>query len=321
MILENRLANLAIPRAHLIKNEKSGDGQDLTLIQKFKIICEELNYTLIEYPINCPEDLDKQSRIAVEQALLNYCDVVIVAGGDGTIRSVAQIAYGKNVRFAVVPSGTFNLFARTHNIPEDHLKAFRLALTGIPQPVRVGLINGQVFLNNASLGLYAKAIKDRESNTDRFGRYRIIVIISTIFSLFSKHRLLKVELRSEDKVDTVFTPMIFIGNNSLQLRNLALSVAHCMKANLLAIVMMKPVTKSEIFTIILRGLFRTLEDERNIETFCVDSLIISPRKPSHMVVLDGEIITMNSPLHIQSMPDSLNMVLPKHLSINSEPTK
>ncbi len=314
------MAILVRPRAHLISNEKSGVGQGSTLTQEFKNICKELNYDLVEYTINCPEELEQQSRIAVEQAL-NNCDVVIAAGGDGTIRSVAQIAYGKNVRFAVVPGGTFNLFARTHNIPEDQVEAFRLALTGIPRPVRVGLMNGQVFLNNASLGLYAQAIIDRESNTDRFGRHRLVVIISTIFSLFSKHRLLKVELLSEDKVDTVYTPMIFIGNNTLQLRNLALNVAHCMKANLLAIVMMKPVTKSEILTIILRGIFRTLEDEKNIETFCVDSLTISTRKPSHMVVLDGEIITMNSPLHIKSMPESLNMVLPIHPPVTSEPIK
>lgn len=311
---------LVRPRAHLISNEKSGVGQSSTLTQGFKKICEELNYELVEYIIHCPEELEQQSRIAVERAL-NNCDVVIAAGGDGTIRSVAQVAYGKNVRFAVVPFGTFNFFARTHNIPEDHVEAFRLALTGIPRLVRVGLVNGQVFLNNASLGLYAKAIKDRESNTDRFGRHRLVVIISTFFSLFSKHRLLKVDLLSEKKLGTVYTPMIFIGNNALQLKNLALNVAHCMKANLLAVVMLKPVTKSEIFTVIMRGIFRTLEDEKNVNSFCVNSLTIFTRKPSHMVVLDGEIMTMNSPLHIRTQPQSLNMVLPIQPSLTSEPIK
>ncbi|PXW87632.1 diacylglycerol kinase family enzyme [Nitrosomonas sp. Nm84] len=307
------MATFVTPRAHLISNTKSGAGKGSTLTQECKNICEELNYELVEYTIHCPEELEQQSRIAVERALDN-CDVVIAAGGDGTIRSVAQVAYGKNVRFAIVPCGTFNLFARTHNIPENHEEAFRLALTGIPQMVRVGLVNGQVFLNNVGLGLYAKAIIDRESNTDRFGRHRLVVIISTILSLFSKHRLLKVDLLSEDKLDTVYTPMIFIGNNTLQLRNLALNVAHCMKSNLLAVVMMKPVTKSEVFTVILRGLFRTLEDEKNVDSFCVDSLTIFTRKPSQLVVLDGEIMTMNSPLHIRAQPESLNMVLPTKLS-------
>lgn len=314
------MATFVTPRAHLISNAKSGAGKGSTLTQECKQICEELNYELVEYTIHCPEELEEQSRIAVERAL-NSGDIVIAAGGDGTIRSVAQAAYGKNVRFAVIPCGTFNFFARTHNIPEDYLAAFRLALTGLPRPVRLGLVNGQVFLINASLGLYAKAIKDRERNTNRFGRHRLVVIISTIISFFSKHRLLKVDLLCEDKLDTVYTPMIFIGNNALQLGNLALSVAHCMKANLLAVVMMKPITKYEIFRIILRGIFKTLEDEKNVNSFCVDSLTIYTRMPSHMVALDGEILSMNSPLHINSLPGSLNMVLPTHAPLIIEPLK
>ena len=314
------MAKLVRPRAHFIINAKSGVGKGTTLTQEFKNICEELNYELVEYAIHCPEELEQQSQIAVERAL-NTCDVVIAAGGDGTIRSVAQAAYGKNVRFAVVPCGTFNFFARAHNIPEDHLTAFRLALTGLPRPVRLGLVNGQVFLINASLGLYAKAIKDRERNTNRFGRHQLVVIISTILSFFSKHRLLKVDLLTDNKLETVYTPMIFIGNNALQLRNLALKVAHCMKANRLAVVMMKPITKSEITRIILRGIFKTLEDEENIDTFCVDSLTIYTGKPTNLVALDGEIMRMNSPLHINALPGSLNMVLPTHAPLISEPLK
>ncbi|SFI90989.1 diacylglycerol kinase family protein [Nitrosomonas sp. Nm34] len=306
------------PRAHLIINAKSGAGKGSTLAQEFKNICEELNYELVEYIIHCPEELEQQSQTAAEQAL-NTCDVVIAAGGDGTIRSVAQAAHGKNIRFAIVPCGTFNFFARAHHIPEDHLAAFRLALTGLPRPVRLGLINGQVFLINASLGVYAKAIKDRERNTSRFGRYQLVVIISTILSFFSKHRLLKVDLHTGDKLATVYTPTIFIGNNALQLRNLALNVAHCMKVNLLAAVMVKPVTKSEIIRIIFRGIFKTLEDEENLESFCVDSLAIHTRRPSNLVALDGEIMRMNSPLHINALPGALNMVLPADPSLTGEP--
>lgn len=308
------------PKAHLIINAKSGVGKGSTLIEEFERICEELNFELVEYVIHCPDELEHHSKIAVNRAL-GTDDVVIAAGGDGTIRSVAQVAYGKSIRFAVVPFGTFNFFARAHNIPEDHAAAFHLALTGLPRPVRLGLINGQVFLINASLGLYAKAIKEREHNTSRFGRYQLVVIISTIFSLFSKHPLLKVDLLIEDKLHTRYTPMIFIGNNALQLGNLALNVAHCMKRNLLAVVMMKPITKSKITRIILRGIFKTLEDEESVESFCADSLTIHTRQSSNMVALDGEIMKMNSPLNINALPGALNMVLPTHAPLSTEPSK
>ena len=314
------MSSLAKPRAHLIANSRSGVGRGSTLAQEFKLICEELNYELVEYLIENPHELEHQSRTAVEQSLDNN-DVVIAAGGDGTIRSVAQAAYGKNVRFAVIPCGTFNYFARTHNIPEDHLAAFRIALTGKPRPVRLGLVNGQVFLINASLGLYAQAIKDRERSTNRFGRHRLVVIISTIFSLLSKHRLLKVDLLSKNKLSTAYTPMIFIGNNALQLRNLELTVAQCMEDNLLAVAMMKPITKSEAFRIILKGIFKTLEDDKNIDFSCVDSITIYTRKPSHLIALDGEIMRMSSPLQINALPESLNLILPNEVLPESELSK
>jgi diacylglycerol kinase family enzyme len=305
-------------RAHLIANSKSGKGRGSTLAQEAQAICDELGYELIDYPILSPKDFERQSQIAVDNAMKDG-GIVIAAGGDGTIRGVAQAAKGRAVRFGVIPCGTFNFFARTHRIPEDNLEAFRLALSGEARPVRLGEVNGHIFLINASLGLYAKAIREREIRTSRFGRNRIVVIISTMMSLLDRHRLLKVDLMTGKEVHTTHTPMIFIGNNALQLRDLAFSVAQCMKRDLLAVVMMKPVTKIETLRIILRGVFKTVESDERLETFCVDELTIHTRKSSHQIALDGEIIQVNSPLRVKSLPGILNLVLPPKEKID-EPT-
>lgn len=289
-------------RVHLVANSKSGKGKGATLADQARSICTELGYELVEYEID-------DSEQAVQNAE-NDSGVVIAAGGDGTIRTVAQLAHGKPVRFAVVPCGTFNYFARTHKIPEDHLAALRLALTGEVRPVRLGEVNGHVFLINASLGLYTRIIRDREDRTGRYGRNRIVAILSTIVTMLSDHLLLKVDLVAGGQMTSLRTPMVFIGNNALQLRNLAMSVAHCMKLDLLAVVVMKPVSKLEVLRILFRGIFKTLENDQNIETFCVDELTIYTRKSSHSIALDGEIFHVQSPLKVKSLPLSLNLVLP-----------
>lgn len=296
--------------AHLIANKKSGHGKGRVLAQEAQTICDELNYKLIDYEIHTPDDFERKSKEAIANAEKDG-GVVIAAGGDGTIRGVVQAAHGKNVRFAAVPCGTFNFFARAHNIPEDHLQAFRLALTEKTTPVRLGQINGHIFLINASLGLYAKAIREREMRTSRFGRNRLVVIISTILSMLSDHNLLKVDLLTNGQLHSLKTPMIFIGNNALQLRNLAMDVAKCMKANLLAVVLLKPVTKMETLRIVLRGIFKTIDNEQNMETFCVDEMTIYTRKPVHLIALDGEIILTESPLNVKALPGILNLVKPK----------
>ena len=293
--------------AHLIANKKSGKGRGGSLAEEAKTICDELGFDLKCYNI---EDCDK----AVDNAEKDG-GVVIAAGGDGTIRGVAQVASGRNVKFAAVPCGTFNFFARTHKIPEDHLEAFRLALTGQVKPVRLGQVNEHIFLINASLGLYAKAIQEREMRTSRFGRNRLVVIISTLISFFSSHSLLRVDLGSEGKVVSLRTPMIFIGNNALQLRNLALDVAGCMKENMLGVVLMRPLTKIEVLRVIFRGFFKTLDDEKNMDTFCVDEMTIHTRKPYQLVALDGEMLLTQSPLKIKSLPGILNLVLATEVKI------
>jgi diacylglycerol kinase family enzyme len=297
------------PRAHLIANRKSGHGRGAKLADEAKTICDELGWELVTYDINSSVDFESQSRKAVDAAEKDQ-GVVIAAGGDGTIRGVAQAAHNRNVKFAAVPCGTFNFFARTHRIPEDHLEAFRLALTGQARPVRLGKVNAHIFLINASVGLYAKAIHEREMSTSRFGRHRLLVILSSIWSMFNGHQLLRVEMDHDGKKEALQTPMIFIGNNALQLRNLKMSVGHCMKLNLLGVVMLKPISKLEMFRVLVRGIMKTLDNEEKMQTFCTREMTIDTRKSWHTIALDGEMLQTSSPLKVESLPAALNLVLP-----------
>ncbi len=297
-------------RIHLLANSRSGSGYGATLAETAQKMCDELGTELITYKIKSPKDLENQAKKAVAVAQNSPDDVVIAAGGDGTIRSVAEQVHGSRVKMAVVPCGTFNFFARTHKIPEVREDALRLAITGTAKPIRLGEINGRIFLINASLGLYAKSIQEREASTKRFGRKQVIVIISTIISLLRPHRLLHVNLKMDGIAQMIRTPMIFIGNNALQLRNLSLSVASAFKNDLLAIVTLKPVRGWEMFRVIFRGVLKTLEKEERIEQYSTDYLSISTKRNPQTVALDGEMFYMNSPLLVRALPDSVNLIVP-----------
>lgn len=295
--------------AHLVFNPKSGKGGASALSDEAAEICKELGVELHLHPLEHGKNFDKIMQDAVE-ATIKDNGVVIAAGGDGTIRGVAQVAHATDVTFAVVACGTFNYFARTHRIPEDSAEAFRLALTGEVRPVRLGVVNDSVFLINASLGLYVQSIRDREQRTKKYGRNRIVAVLSTFISFFTHRILMKVDLETEGKVYSMRTPTIFIGNNALQLRNLKLDVAKCMRSDLLAAVIMRPLERWEILRIFFRGLTKTLDNEDRLTTFCVSELKIHTRKSLQQVALDGELIWARSPLKIAALPKTLNMVLP-----------
>lgn len=296
-------------RAHLIANVKSGKGLGAALPEMAQKIADELGIQLLIHAANSAEEFPAMIRRAVQSAVEDR-GVVIAAGGDGTIRGVAQEAAHKDVDFAAVGIGTFNFFARGHRIPEDPEQALRLAFTGRTRAVRLGEVNGHVFLINASLGRYAKSIREREQNTKIFGRRRIVAILSTLRSLLRRDRLLDVRMVVDGQPHRERTPMIFIGNNALQLRDLAFDVSRCMKQDLLAVVTMKPVSSLEMLRIFWRGITRTIEKEENVDSYCAADLEIATKRKSMDVALDGELFHMQSPFHVTALPGALRMVVP-----------
>lgn len=105
------------------------------------------------------------------QALSDGADMVVAAGGDGTVRMVASVLAGTDVRMGIIPSGTGNLLARNVDVPlEDPAAAMTAALTGQDRHVDVGWLqtgssiaeattaSPQIFLVIAGFGADAEMI-------------------------------------------------------------------------------------------------------------------------------------------------------------------
>lgn len=295
--------------AYLIANLKSGKGKCAHLPEIAQKVCDELGFRLVIYTGQDKNEFEANIKKAAKSAK-DDGGILLAAGGDGTVRGVAEVAAAEEVRFGVIAMGTFNFFARNYGLPEDPEEALRVALTAPVRSVRLGEVNGRVFLINASVGMYARSISEREANTDRFGRRRIVATISTIKSLLAKHRSLHVRLET-DKSDTVHkTPMIFIGNNYVQLKNLSFDVAECLKAGKLAVVLFKQVSRMATLRILLRTLMGQVESEPDVDSFCVASMTITTSKKSHEVALDGELFHMATPLEVKVLPKALKLASP-----------
>lgn len=113
---------------------------------------------------------DDDGRAAACAAVEGRPDVVLVAGGDGTLRVVAEVIRGTGIPVALVPSGTGNLFARNMGLARNDVAgAVRAAFTGTDRPIDVGLaeltdVDGttsrHAFLVMAGIGLDASMAAD-----------------------------------------------------------------------------------------------------------------------------------------------------------------
>lgn len=98
-------------------------------------VCDQLGWAPPLWLPTTPEDPGTgQAREAVARG----ADVVIVCGGDGTVRAAAQALAGTRVAMGLVPAGTGNLLARTLRLPTDPASATRVALTGDDRAIDVG---------------------------------------------------------------------------------------------------------------------------------------------------------------------------------------
>jgi diacylglycerol kinase family enzyme len=130
-----------------------------------------------------------------------------IAGGDGSLATVAEVAIERGVPFVVVPFGTRNHFARDLGLDRANPIAALDAFHGYERRIDVGRAGDRLFLNNVSLGMYARLVHRREHHRRRrelFGRMRAWTILLT-------HRN-RLGLTVDD--DPVETRLLLVANNA-----------------------------------------------------------------------------------------------------------
>jgi len=102
-----------------------------------------------------------------EVARAAKADVLGIAGGDGSLAAVADVAIERGLPFVCVPYGTRNHFARDLGLERDDPIGALAAFVGDQRRIDVGRAGDRLFLNNVSIGLYARLVHRREHHRRR----------------------------------------------------------------------------------------------------------------------------------------------------------
>jgi diacylglycerol kinase family enzyme len=139
-------------RAILFYNPKSGGGK----AERFRVADEARKRGIEPRELKRGDDL----RILVQQAIADGADALAMAGGDGSQAIVAAEAAAHGLLYACIPSGTRNHFALDLGVDRDDVVGALDALVdGRQRIVDLAEVNGRVFVNNVSLGIYAEAVQ------------------------------------------------------------------------------------------------------------------------------------------------------------------
>lgn len=267
-------------------------------------------------------ELDTQAAHAVEQAARQN-GIVVAAGGDGTIRTVAQQVIAAGLPFGVLPKGTFNYFARDNGLPQDPLAAARAlvagARAGTERRVQVGQLNDQIFLVNASMGLYPQLLEDREAYKKRYGRSRLVALWAGLLTLLRRDTEVLLRFgystgQDEHGADVIRASTLFVGNNALQLDQVGLAERQSEPEAQLTVLVLPVMNAVKRLTIALRGMLGNLAGAPNSAHFLCRQLTVEPlarrQRRKVKVAMDGESAWMHPPLVFRVAPRPLRLIVP-----------
>jgi YegS/Rv2252/BmrU family lipid kinase len=244
-----------------------------------------------------------------QQAARNDVDTIAAGGGDGTINSVAAVALRANKKLAVLPFGTMNHFAKDLNIPFDLEGAVQTIVQGGVAEIDVGEVNGHIFLNNSSLGLYPSIVREREKQ-ERLGSGKWPAFVWAALAVLRRYPFLDIRLSIDGKAFTGRTPFVFIGNNEYEMETLNIGGRRRLDGGELSLYMTNNTSRWGLVRLALRALFGGLTQEKDFLALGTDEIWIGTKHKRVRVALDGEVTVMQPPLHYRVLPRKLSVRVP-----------
>ena len=253
---------------------------------------------------NGPELL-KLARRAVK----NDYQTIVAGGGDGTVSAVAGVLAGTRKTLGVLPLGTLNHFAKDLQLPLDIDGAMETIMAGRTVQVDVVEVNGRTFINNSSLGLYPRIVKEREKQ-QQLGWGKWPAFVWAAITVLRRYPLLNVRLSLDGKQLARRTPFVFIGNNEYEMEGFNIGRRACLDKGELSLYITHRTGRLGLLRLAVRALLGGLRNERDFTALRTREIWIETRHPRLHVAFDGETTIMVPPLHYRVRPGALRVIVP-----------
>ncbi len=234
---------------------------------------------------------------------------ILIAGGDGTIRTAVEVVAGSGVELAVLPSGTLNHFAKDHELPLDLDEAAKVATATQVGPVDIGRVGENLFHGTCSIGAYVKFMRHRDRLESKLG-YKIATFVAGIWTFFTMPTI-AVEMEIEGKKQIYRTPLVFVavGERELKIPTLGGRVKGGQRG--LHVMVVRGRRRARLFFLALDAFSRGVDNASRapeLDAFIVERCKISMRRRHTSISFDGEGQSVDTPLEYALERDILLLV-------------
>ncbi len=293
--------------AIVIVNAGSGRGNDQELVARLARLFEAARLPArIELARGSAE-----IAAAVKKAVAERPRLIVAGGGDGTVSSVAAALVDTDIAFGVLPLGTLNHFAKDLAIPLELADAVAVLVEGRAARIDVGEVNGRIFVNNSSLGLYPDIVRDRERQQKRLGRGKWPALVWATIEALRRYPFLAVRLSIDGNEAVRRTPFVFIGNNEYRMEGFAIGERSGIDAGRLSLYVAQRPGRWRLLLLALRALTGRLRQARDFDAMLATGIVVQSRRRRLRVATDGEVTVMTPPLAYRVRPAALLVMRPQ----------
>jgi diacylglycerol kinase family enzyme len=289
----------------VVLNDSSGTGDCAAQAKQLEGIFAEAGR---EARVKVARDGD-QIRHFIQSAVEDGCQVLVAGGGDGTINTAASVLVDRDVPLGVLPLGTLNHFAKDLGIPLELEDAARVVLEGTECRVDVGEVNGRVFINNSSLGVYPAIVRLRE-RYQATGMGKWVAALWASLVVLRRNPFLAVRIIVDGQSTVRRTPFVFIGNNEYRMAGLHAGSREALIGKHIAVYLLNADRRIGLLRLAWQVLRQGVDNVKELDLLTVEEATIETRRPRLQVALDGEVVTLASPLDYRIRPAALRVCVP-----------
>ena len=290
----------AAGRAALIINLKSGGGK----AERFDLAGEARKRGIEPIVLQPSDDLLELA----EGAIARGAQVIGMAGGDGSQALVATVAARRDVAHVCVPAGTRNHFALDLGLDRDDVVGALDAFTdGVERRIDLARVNERVFVNNASLGVYAKVVQSeayRDAKLETWTR-----MLPDLLGPDAEP--LDLEFTAPDGTSCDDAPLVLVSNNPYELTHLSgAGTRKRIDTGMLGIVAARVRSSADVSKLVALELVGQAGRYPGLLSWTAREFEVRSSGPVE-VGLDGEALVLDPPLHFASLPGALRVRLPR----------
>jgi YegS/Rv2252/BmrU family lipid kinase len=250
-------------------------------------------------------------ELRIREALESHPDLLVAAGGDGTVSAVASLLAGSGAALGILPMGTLNHFARDLGVPLELDRAVEVIASGKPVPVDVGEVNGRAFINNASLGIYPDIVRDRIKRQQRLGHGKYWAMLWATLKVLGRGPFMRLGLELDGQALHCRSPFVFVGNNDYVMEGFHIGKRASVRDGRLSVYTTRRTGRWPLLALAMRALLGRLRQADDFSSARAQRVLVESRRRRLLVATDGEVTALDTPLEFRVRPGGLQVMLPK----------